>query len=639
MKNKALLCLSFGVAVTLSPIASGVFLAAPATPTTPAKNPPKMDSMMAPAKVEKDWKTQVQGDKRIAHVLNRMGFGARPNDIAAVRQIGLDKWIDAQLNPESINDSKVDSELAKLPMLNADSNLLRLAYEGDNGALRKLLEAKTKTEKEQNQQAKAAANGNLAFGVMPVAANPMVQEALNARQQQLFEEYNASGLDRGASLQALGELSSAKLARAIDSNRQLQEALADFWSNHFNVDVRKGPVRAMKIVDDREVIRPHLFGTFRELLGASAKSPAMLWYLDNYRSTAEMVPRAGGKARGGLNENYARELMELHTLGVDGGYTQKDVTEVARCFTGWGIGNGQKRPVLNRVMNRRNRANNGAFGQNAEVEAPNHMLTFRFNEAAHDKGTKEVLGRTISAGNQSDGETVLDMLASNPSTAKFIAHKLCVRFIADVPPTSAVDRVAKAFTDSKGDLKTVYRVLFTSPEFTSVGAYRAKIKSPFEFAVSAIRALDGSYSVADPTNPRQRQWLVALGTTSVGQNNRAEKLPRRPVASEVANMGQPMWACQPPTGWSENSQSWVSSSALVARLNFALSLTSGRIGDVTLENDTLRAAPINDLAQDLLSGDIDGSTRAVVEAEAKTAPTDGAKMRALILGSPEFQRR
>jgi uncharacterized protein (DUF1800 family) len=638
MKNKAFLALTFGIAVTTSPILIKALQAAPPAKATGKSE--KMIPMAATAKVAEDWKTQLQGDKRIAHVLNRMGFGARPGDIERVRQLGLDKWIANQLNPQSIDDSKVESEIAKLPLLNANADLLRLAYEGDSGVLRRIFEDRAKAAREQKQQERAAgANGVVPFGGATLAtANPAVGEVLTDRQQELLAEFEASGLQRESSFQALGELTSAKLARAINSNRQLQEALADFWSNHFNVDVRKGPVRTMKVLDEREVIRPHLFTSFREMLGASAKSPAMLWYLDNHRSTVEIpAPRAGGKARGGLNENYARELMELHTLGVDGGYTQQDVTEVARCFTGWSVGNGASRPILNRVVNRRNRL----AGQANEPNAPNHLLTFRFNAGGHDKGVKKVLGNTISAGDQNDGETVLDLLAAHPSTAKFIAHKLCVRFIADHPPTSAVDRVAKAFTDSKGDLKSVYRVLFTSPEFTSVAAYRAKIKSPFEFAVSAVRALDGNFALADADAPRQRQWLVALGKVSANENNnnRTDRLPRRPIGSEIANMGQPLWACQPPTGWNENSQSWVSSSALVARLNFALSLTSGRIGDVELNSDILRAEPVNDLARDLLSGDIDNTTRAVIEREARTAPNDGAKMRALILGSPEFQRR
>ena len=601
-----------------------------------AQNAPKMATSPAPKVPAVDWKTPLSGEKRVAHVLNRMAFGPRPGEIAQIQKSGLDAWIASQLSPQKIADERVEAQIKKLALLRADSNTLRLAYEGDSGQVRRALEARMRAENGAARPNRLQ-NVGAAPQVAPQAQQRM-QEVLNARQQQTLEEYEASGLLRGSSVQAIGELSSAKLVRATNSNRQLQEVLADFWSNHFNVDVRKGPVRAMKIADERDAIRPHLFGNFREMLGASAKSPAMLWYLDNYRSTAQITMPNGNK-RGGLNENYARELMELHTLGVDGGYSQKDVTEVARAFTGWGIGNGAGARREAR-RNGRNRAQNtNANAQNTPARAAN-MLEFRFNAAAHDNGPKEILGVKLPAnGGQKDGETVLDLLAAHPSTAKFIARKLCVRFIADEPPASAVNRVAKAFSDSNGDLPTVYRALFTSPEFGSVGAYRAKIKSPFEFAVSAARALGGQFSVADPANPRQRMWLVSIGSVSVGQNNRAQNLPRRPIAAEIANMGQPLWACSPPTGWSENSQTWVSSSALVARLNFALSLTSGKIGDIVLTQDTLRAAPLDDLARDLLGGDIAPATRAVVTQEIEKSPSDGAKIRALLLGSPEFQRR
>lgn len=278
------------------------------------------------------------GEKRLAHLLNRLAFGPRPGDIESVSQIGVGAWIESQLAPEKINDDALTSQLSGLTWLRESPKRLMLAYESDTfGVLRRLRKA----------EAGAAA----------------VTAALNPRQQRKVALIEAAQLPPRASIEALGQLSTDKLARAIGSKRQLQEVLVDFWGNHFNVDVKKGPGRALRIIDDREVIRPRVFGTFRELLGASAHSPAMLFYLDNARSTkAGGVPSLRGKGKGGgLNENYARELMELHTLGVEGGYTQKDVTEVARAFTGWSI-----------------------EPQSGE---------FVFRRFAHDEGEKTVLGQ------------------------------------------------------------------------------------------------------------------------------------------------------------------------------------------------------------------------------------------------------
>ena len=538
------------------------------------------------------WKTPLGENEKILNLLNRLTFGPRPGDVARVQTLGVSRWLDAQLDPAALPDADLERQLASLAMLSETPERLMLAYRADQGNIKRAL---------QNRELKVRGADNPA--VNPEAAP--VEVKLNARDQETLDAFRASGLEAGASAQALGELTAAKLARATDSTRQLQEVLADFWGNHFNVDINKKAVGVLKVLDDREVIRPHEFGTFRELLGASAHSPAMLIYLDNARSTAQTKAR-NGKTRGGLNENYGREIMELHTLGVDGGYTQTDVTEVARCFTGWGL---------------------DARGE------------FRFAARQHDNGAKTVLGHAIPAGGGAkDGEMVLDILAAHPATAHHIAFELCQRFIADEPPASAVDRVARAFSGSNGNLKTTYRALFDSPEFNSQGAYRAKIKSPLEYAVSAVRALDGHFALPDPDNPRQRLWLIAIGRSARGRAN-GGNLPRRPLATEIAQMGQPLWGYQAPTGYSENSQSWVSSSALVSRLNYALSLTQGRIGDVALGKDTFANAPVEQIARNLLSAPPSAQTLATVEAEVKVAPGDGAKIRALILGSPEFQRR
>ena len=278
--------------------------------------------------------------------------------------------------------------------------------------------------------------------------------------------------------------------------------LTDFWFNHFNVDARKGPDRFLVTAYERDVIRPRVLGKFRELLGAVAHSPAMLYYLDNQLST-----------RRGLNENYARELMELHTLGVDGGYTQRDVAEVARAFTGW------------------------------TIDRPRQGGGFRFDPRLHDDGEKIVLGHRIKAGGgMRDGEKVLDILAEHPSTARFIATKLVRRFVSDTPPRSLVDRAAARFRETRGDLREVMRTILTSPEFLSPDVFGAKVKTPFDFVVSAERSLD-----ADVTDAM-------------------------PLVRTMQQLGMPLYQCQPPTGYKDTTDAWVNTGALVARMNVALQL-------------------------------------------------------------------
>ncbi|HEX9997032.1 MAG TPA: DUF1800 domain-containing protein [Abditibacterium sp.] len=538
---------------------------------------------VAPKIVDSAFEKPLTGQKRLSHWLNRLAFGPRPGDLQTLSQIGEKAWLERQLNPQTIQDSALETQLKSLGWLHESPAKLALAYETDTSNFLKKL--------------RKAENGE------------MMASFLNERQKATQSRIEAGDLPEKSSVQAIGELITDKLARATSSEKQLQEVLVDFWSNHFNVDVKKGPVRGLKILDDRETIRPHVFGNFRDMLGASAHSPAMMWYLDNARSTREMNAGKGMK-RGGINENYARELMELHTLGVEGGYSQTDVTEVARCFTGWSV--------------------NQQTGE------------FIFRARAHDEGEKTVLGQKIAAnGGQKDGERVLDILANHPATAQFIARKLCVRFVSDAPPEKLVKRVAAAFSASQGDLKTAYRAIFSSPEFASEGAYRSKIKSPFEFSVSAVRILGGSMQIGGSERGNLR--LIAIGGASLnnanGNNPALRRLLKRPLATEIAAMGQPLFSCQPPTGYAEDSRKWVSSSALVARLNFALSLTGGRIGDVTLQSDTFRVAPLEEVSTALLDGDISPATRTTIEAEAQKSPGDGAKLRALLLASPEFQRR
>jgi uncharacterized protein (DUF1800 family) len=317
-------------------------------------------------------------------------------------------------------------------------------------------------------------------------------------------------------------LQQEKLLRAVYSERQLEEVLVDFWFNHFNVFAGKGMVRAYVSDYERDAIRPHVLGNFRDMLGATAKSPAMLFYLDNWLSKGS-----------GLNENYARELLELHTLGVDGGYTQQDVVNVARAFTGWTM-------------------------------RPREGSGFIFVPARHDRGEKIVLGHTIKAGGGvDDGERVLDIVAAHPATAKHIATELAIRFVSDTPPAALIDRVAAKFVDTKGDLREVMRTLLSSPEFMSPDAYRAKVKTPFEFVVSALRATGADVRVA------------------------------MPLARSLKDMGMQPYFCQPPTGYDDTAASWVNAGALVSRMNFAVDLSKNAIRGVRVPLSEQQATALN----------------------------------------------
>ena len=355
------------------------------------------------------------------------------------------------------------------------------------------------------------------------------------------------------------ELVQAKLLRAIYSDRQLEEVMTDFWFNHFNVFAGKGPERLFLTNYEQEVIRPHALGKFEDLLVATAKSPAMLFYLDNWMSVGPNSMRALGipdrpiglwpygrprrfpppnpnakrKTNNGLNENYGRELLELHTLSVNGGYSQRDVTEVAKVFTGW------------------------------TIEKPNEGGGFKYDPRMHEPGPKFVLGHHIKPkGNGEDeGREVLHMLATSPQTAHFISLKLAQRFVADDPPPALVDRMAKTFEKKKGDIREVLATLFHSPEFWADGAYRAKVKTPLEFVASAVRATGADVDDA------------------------------MPLARQIGNMGMPLYGAQPPTGYSMKAETWVSSSALLNRMNFALGLTTGKVRGVKVDAVQLAGGP------------------------------------------------
>jgi uncharacterized protein (DUF1800 family) len=437
-------------------------------------------------------------DQTIVHVLNRVAFGPRAGDVERVRALGLERYIDEQLHPERVPDPAMAARLAHLETIGMSAHEIATSYEQPLLAARR--------EKKQNADADPNA---------PKMPDPVQQRANRV----------------------VVDLAEQKILRAVYSERQLQEVLTDFWFNHFNVDARKGRVRFMLTEYEREAIRPHVLGRFRDLLEATAKGPAMLFYLDNWMSADPngphpiatpprmargafgrralvpgpvRQPQAGKNAPRGLNENYARELMELHTLGVDGGYTQQDVTEVARAFTGWSIG------------------------------TPRDGGSFLFRPQMHDMGQKIVLGQTIKAGGgESDGERVLDILASHPSTARFIATKLVRRFVSDDPPPALVDRAADRFRRTGGDLREVVRTILSSPEFVAPAALDAKVKTPFEFVVSALR--EAGSDVADA----------------------------RPLVRTLQELGMPLYQCQPPTGYKDTADAWINTGALVARMNVA----------------------------------------------------------------------
>jgi uncharacterized protein (DUF1800 family) len=486
-----------------------------------------------------------------------------------------------------------------------------------------------------------------------------------AQRRAVLEYMRENGLENPQRIMA--ELVASRVLRAAYSERQLQEVMVDFWSNHFNVFAGKGADRWYLTTYDRDVIRPNALGNFRELLGATAKSPAMLFYLDNFQSASpnaqgarrrqgplrrmlqnrnpengqQQRPQQQQRMRRGINENYARELMELHTLGVEGGYTQKDVQEVARAFTGWTIFAPR---------------GGGLYGPG---EYESRAGTFFFNPRTHDTGEKTVLGQKIpSGGGVEDGEKVLDILARHPSTAKFIATKLSRKFVSDTPSPALVARVAEAFRKSDGDIKTTLRALFSSPEFNSSEARRAKIKTPFELAVSAIRALG------------------------------AETDARPALLLWVARMGEPLYGYQPPTGYPDTAEHWVNTGALLERMNFALALAANRIPGTRVDLSRFvgqeaaaggavdRQRAVEQFLNAVLQGDISPKSREVLTRQLNERPAAAARMpaeetpatgprmgsgrrggmrrqqesapsgdpevariAALVLGSPEFQRQ
>lgn len=564
--------------------------------------------------------TELTEDQAIEHALNRLGYGPRPGDTERVRQMGLEKWIDQQLHPDSIDDSALDQLLEKYPTLKMSSKQLLQQFPPPNQAAKQAGETKQEYKDQLKDKRRAAVT--------------QVMDASNGNMDKAEEQLaKLQGPNR-----IVAELSMAKMDRAVYSERQLEAVMEDFWFNHFNVYAAKGDDRWLLTSYVRDTIRPHALGKFQDLLVATAKSPAMLFYLDNWLSVdpaafqahqAEAAARrarfggifaggnfpqpgtfpapGAGRAQAaarkqqdrGLNENYGREVMELHTVGVDAGYTQQDVIEMAKCLTGWSI------------------------------RQPRRDPDFLFRDDFHAQGKKVVMGHTFNYRDERDGEEALKMLANDPHTARMISTELARHFVSDTPPRALVERMAKTYESTGGDVRKVLETMIYSPEFWSKEAYRAKIKMPFELVASTARALDADTSIS------------------------------LPLVNWVGRMGEPLFMCQTPNGYSDKARTWVNTGALLNRLNFALAFSADRMPGSSVDLSKMFGA---DAAQDpqmalqrsldlFLDGQVDPQTRQTLEARVQDPQILQARLddpikqvnegllSGLVLGTPEFQRR
>ncbi|HET9210272.1 MAG TPA: DUF1800 domain-containing protein [Thermoanaerobaculia bacterium] len=525
-----------------------------------------------PLTVHMPWKQAGLTERQAAaHLLNRFAFGPRPGEVDAVVKMGLDRWLERQLGA-NLPDDKVRNDLQVLPALAMSTDQILQTYPPVGMVLRQAKEA----------------------GVIPDDIKPgdLKKKADEDRREVLKEKVKAFAAEKGyrPEKELLGQLMTQKLVRAVESENQLEEVMTDFWFNHFNVSLTDNKARPFLLSYERDAIRPHALGSFRDLLEATAKSPAMLVYLDNAQSTAaenepttmqdEMGRRPRQRARldggfggrgplgmrrppaqgaqaandpqkrvrpRGVNENYARELMELHTLGVDGGYTQQDVIEVARAFTGWTILPVQPK-VRETVETRLARAERaGGLGFRREGD-------FLFRADAHDAAPKKILGNQFPAGRGiEDGEAVLDLLAAQKATARHISTKLAVRFVSDHPPQALIDRLTGVYLATHGDIRRMIVAIAESPEFWGHDAVGSKIKSPFELTASALRATDGE--IVEP----------------------------RAILQWINRMGQPLYAYQAPTGYPDRAEAWVNTGSLLNRMNFGLQLAANRVKGVSLD--------------------------------------------------------
>jgi uncharacterized protein (DUF1800 family) len=628
-------------------------------------------------------------EQKIIHVLNRLGYGARPGDVEKVKAIGIEKYIEQQLNPEKINDSATEAKLKNLSALNMQTAELFEKYPNP-GALLNMLQRrnqlpqnvsdanKARQDKSQNKTEPQDKNKSEMQNQQPQNPGGMTEDQQRQARETIQKYLADNGLKNPREMVA--ELYASRVLRAVYSERQLNEVMVDFWTNHFNVFVGKNAMPWYLISYDRDTIRPNALGKFKDLLIATAKSPAMLVYLDNFESVSPnaQMPVARNnngnnrlrqifqnnqqnpqqqpqRMRRGINENYARELMELHTLGVDGGYTQKDVQEVARCFTGWTVADarGYRKAAARELMGRED--NNNRLARAMGIDGDYDSGTFVFASRMHDNGEKTVLGQKIpSGGGMNDGMKVIDILVKHPSTAKFIAKKLAIKFVNDNPSKELIERVANAFTKSDGDIRTTLKAIFTSKEFFAAENYRAKIKTPLELAISAIRALDGN--------------------TNGGPG----------INGMLAKMGEQLYGWQPPTGYPDQAEDWVNTGALLERLNFGLALASNRIPGTRVDLSRIQSGTsvdrekvLNQSIALILDNEISSNTKAVLMKqidqplpEQKTSFNDMPRMEnmaggqdragrlggqvrllppsgnpevvkivGLVLGSPEFQRQ
>jgi uncharacterized protein (DUF1800 family) len=654
-------------------------------------------------------------DQRILHLLNRFTFGPTPEELTAVRKQGVYAWFEQQLHPAQINDGQLEERLAELPAMKLPVDEL-IARFPSGAVIRQIVNGKLSLPKDptlaavyqhridiytEKEAKKAAANQNKAELAMaptpatnaansspmaaatpapaaPTAARPNYAELLDktilglppaarvervlAMRTQTYEEFH-SGMKGPQRDQLTADLSPAqkeilasfdnpakaltdelvsqRLLRDIYSQRQLEEVMTTFWMNHFNIFLHKNEETPYYLVSyERDVIRPRALGKFEDLLVATARSPAMMIYLDNSSSTGPDSKAADNFHRRqtngkdtkstppGLNENYARELMELHTLGVNGGYTQKDVTEVARIFTGWTVDH---------------RAVGGDF---------------LFDETRHEPGVKRVLNHKVKEDGQKEGLKLLHLLATSPATAHFISNKLAIAFVSDTPPQKLVESMAKTFRETDGDIPSVLRTMVHSPEFWSPDSYQAKVKTPLEYVVSAARASGAQISNV------------------------------MPLANYLNQMGMPLYGSVPPTGYPAKADAWVSTGALVTRMNFSLALASNRLNGIQTHwveaSPTVTAAPAENsdppivlivpenpadpaseetrLEAQLIPTGVGDKTRQVAldhlavlaspfgatvsPAKALNAKTQASNLEkqdallaGLLLGSPEFQRR
>jgi len=637
-------------------------------------------------KEQRNFVTQMDQPEMALHALNRLTFGVRPRDLERITTMGLDKWIDQQLHPERINDSALEARLSPFRTLRMDTRqivenfpppqlikavangkqplpsdpLKRAVYQdqiermqekqdrkqltSDSGVTTSTGKASTFSDEERIDRRDKRVSADLAAqelldmdpdqrlkAILKLSAEDrraLSNELKNEKRDEFIEGMTPEQRETVMALNnpqqvVANELIQGKILRATYSERQLQEVMTDFWFNHFNIFIGKGEDRYLLTSYERDVIRPRALGKFEDLLRTTAQSPAMLFYLDNalsvgpnsdfangisnraYKKAGKKRNRNAGRGnqakgkRGGLNENYGRELMELHTLGVNGGYTQKDVTEVARVFTGW------------------------------TLKKPKQGEGFTFENSMHEPGEKWVLGHRIKPNGEKEGLEVLHILARHPSTAKFVSSKLAIRFVSDNPPQALVDRMAETFRKKDGDIREVLKTMLHSPEFWSADEYRSKVKTPFEFVISALRATGADIGDAVP------------------------------LARQLQSLGMPLYGMQPPTGYSMKADAWMSSASLLGRMNFALALTSGKLKGLKLDPGYLLGTngtasdPQQTLAvleNNLLAADISRQTHDTIATQLQDAKLGGrlgdqtrlpsfSVIAGLLLGSPEFQKR